>query len=238
MHLPRLRPHYAGVTATLALLFAMSGTAYAVATIADPNSVDSAAIIDGAVATVDLHDLAVTNTKLGGSAVSAGKIQTGAVSNTKIAPGAVTSGKIAPGAVTNTGLADGSVGTGKLISGAVTNGKLADGSVTHSKLGTNSVTGGNVTNGSLTLSDLRGIDESGTIHFSLAAHGCGTITFGVTGAVAGQAALLTWTGGVPSKVMTGPLKVVSSTSIIVRACNVGSTSVSYSSIGVRVITFG
>jgi hypothetical protein len=223
MHLPKLhRPTYAGVVATLALFLAMGGTAYAVAT----------------VNTDDIFDLAVTNPKLAAEAVSAGKIQSGAVSNGKLAPAAVTSGKLAPGAVNNAALADGAVGSAKLASGAVGTGKLADGAVTHAKLAANSVTGGNVSNGSLTLSDLKGIDESGSIDFSLSAHGCGTITLGVSGAVAGQAAVLTWTGAVPTKVVTGPLKVVSSTKIITQACNLGSSSVSYSGIGVRVITFG
>lgn len=212
------RPRYADVAATLALVLAMSGTAYAVSDALAPNSVDTAAI----------QNLAVTNPKIAGEAVS----------NSKIEPGAVGSGKLATGAVTNGKLASGAVTSGKLATGAVTSGKLADGAVSHSKLAANSVTGVDVSDNSLTLSDIRGINETGPITFTLAANGCGKITFAVTGAVAGQAALLTWTGAVPTHVVFGPLKVVSSTQIISYACNLTGSTVSASNIGVRVVTFG
>jgi len=52
------------------------------------------------------------------------------------------------------------------------------------------------------------------------------------------AAFLTWTGAVPTHVVIGPLKVVSSTQIIAYACNLSASTVSGSNIGVRLVTFG
>ena len=253
MKLSRLRrPRYADVAATLALIFALSGTAYAVAT------VNTADIVDGAVTTPKLHNGAVANLKIAADAVGTGKLADGAVTSPKIAGGGVITSNLADGAVTNPKLADdsvsnskllngsvtngklanGSVTNGKLADGSVTNGKLADGSVTHSKLASNSVTGANVSSESLTLSDLLGINRSGAISFTLNAHSCGKLTYGVSGAVAGQAALLTFTTAPPTHVMFGPLQVVDATHIIDYACNMTGSQVSASGLGVRIVTFG
>jgi hypothetical protein len=213
MNLSRLRrPRYADVAATLALIFAMSGTAYAVAT------VHTSDIVNGAVTTPKLAD--------------------GAVTNPKIAAAAVGSGKLADGAVATVKLADGSVTSGKLADGSVSNFKLAAGSVTHSKLGLNSIDGSNVAADSLALADLQGINRSGAIGFTLNANACGKLTYGVSGATAGQAALLTFTTPPPTHVMFGPLQVVDATHIIDYACNMSGSQVTVSNLGVRLVTFG
>jgi hypothetical protein len=214
MHLPRLRPRYADVAATLALVFAMSGTAYAVATIG----------------TSDIKDGAVTTAKLHFEAVTSSKIDPGAVSNAKIAASAVTTGKLAPGAVT----------TGKLDDGSVSTGKLATGAVTHSKLGANSVTGGNVVNRSLTLADLRGSNTSGSISIHLNAGVCSVLNFGVSGAQAGQLVLMSYTGNaaIPNGVVISPFKVISSTTIRASVCNVSGSNIDVTGVGVRVVTLG
>ena len=162
MHLPKIRrPRYADVAATLALFFALGGTAYAA-----------------------------------------------------------------------------TVGTSDIRNGAVTTPKLADEAVSHAKLAPNSVTGDNVVDGSLTLADLAGINETGPVNFTLLAHSCGKLTLAVTGARAGQAAVLTWTGAVPTHVVLGPLKVVDARHVITYACNMSGVRVVAHNIGVRVVTFG
>jgi hypothetical protein len=191
MRLPTFRrPRYADVTATLALLFALGGTAYAVTPL-DPDSVTTITIVDGAVTTP--------------------KIASEAVSNAKIAPAAVTSGKI------------------------------ADGTIAGSDLAGNSVSGAKVAAESLTLADLKGINQTGFISFTINAHSCGKLTFGVSGAVPGQAALLTWmaTGdSIPTKIVVGPLEVVDSATVVGYACNNSSRAVSRTHLGVRIVTFG
>lgn len=133
---------------------------------------------------------------------------------------------------------DNSVRTQSIQNQAVTTPKLADEAVSNAKIVPGAVTGGKVANNSLTLSDLRGINQSGFISFTLTAHSCGKLTFGISGARAGQAALLTWTGSVPTHVVVGPLKVVDSTHVIGYACNMSGANISASHIGVRVVTFG
>lgn len=64
---------YASVTATLALVLAMSGTSYAVTKI-DANSVKSKQIKNGAVTAKDLKNGAVTSAKLGTNAVNSAKV--------------------------------------------------------------------------------------------------------------------------------------------------------------------
>jgi len=105
------RPRYADVAATLALVFAMGGTAYAV-TALEPNSVYTAAIQK--------------------RAVTAPKIATGAVSNTKIAAGAVTGGKVAEGAITGSKVAANAITGGKVLNHSLTVADLAGSSHTGS----------------------------------------------------------------------------------------------------------
>jgi len=87
------RPRYADVAATLALVFAMGGTAYAV-TALEPNSVYTAAIQKRAVTTPKIATGAVSNAKIGAGAVTAGKLATGAVTGSKVAANAITGGKV------------------------------------------------------------------------------------------------------------------------------------------------
>jgi len=88
------RPRYADVAATLALVFAMSGTAYAVVTTVPANSVNTAAIQNKAVTTPKIASEAVSNDKIAPAAVTGGKIATGAVSGGKVAANAITGGKV------------------------------------------------------------------------------------------------------------------------------------------------
>jgi len=64
------------------------------------NTVNSAAIIDGSVATADIANLAVTSAKIANNAVSTTQIANYAVTSTKLANNAVTTVQIANGSVT------------------------------------------------------------------------------------------------------------------------------------------
>lgn len=141
-------------------------------------------------------------------------------------------------ASTGTAYAANTVGTIDIIDGAVTTPKLADAAVTAPKLAQNSIGSGKVSPNSLTLADIKGANLTGSISMALSANSCGNLNFSVTGAAAGQAALLTWTGTVPSHIVIGPLKVVDSGHITAVACNVSGTAFSGSGIGIRIVTFG
>jgi len=93
------RPRYADVAATLALVFAMGGTAYAVSSL--PN---------GSVSTAAIQNHAVTHPKIATEAVDA----------TNIVPGAVTHGKIAANAITGGDVLNHSLRTADLAGASVT----------------------------------------------------------------------------------------------------------------------
>jgi hypothetical protein len=116
-----MRKHFTSpaVLSVLALVVAMSGTAVAATkvlikhnaqvaahTIAGANAPkgDKKNIIPGSIGSLDLHARAVTNAKLGSSAVKAGNLASGAVTNSKIGSDAVTNAKIGSGAVTSSKL--------------------------------------------------------------------------------------------------------------------------------------
>lgn len=79
--------------AFLALIVALSGSAYAV------SKVGTKQIKSNAVTTPKIKNGAVTSSKLKGSAVTSSRIKDGAVTSPEIGNGAVTSSKIAPGLV-------------------------------------------------------------------------------------------------------------------------------------------
>jgi hypothetical protein len=224
-HLPILaplrghRPRYADVAATLALLFAMGGTAYA-ATSIGPNT----------VGTAQLKDHAVTESK----------IDTHAVGTGRIAPMAVTNGKLADASVDGPKLADGSVTELKVGDFSVTNSKIGTGAVTNNKIGLDSIGGSNVAPNALSLADLVGGDTSGHIGFTLNASGCGTLNISVGGAQVGQVVLFSFTGNVavPSSVTFGGSKVTAAGAVTVRACNHSASSFTVSNLGIRIVTFG
>jgi hypothetical protein len=74
------RPSYAGVTATLALILALSGTSYAAVTLGKAT-----------VGTAQLKNGAVTTPKLHGSAVTSGKVKNGSIESKDLSSSAKTS---------------------------------------------------------------------------------------------------------------------------------------------------
>src|SRR5436190_3230065 len=117
----RIRNHLrSNVVGYIALFLVLTGgVAYASTSIAPPNSVDSAAIINGEV----------KNPDLGSSAVTSGKIQDLGVNTADLNTGSVTSGKILDGNVQAPDYQNGSVTNDKLAPDAVTSDKIQDGQV-------------------------------------------------------------------------------------------------------------
>ncbi len=88
----------------------------------------------GVVVTDRINDLAVTTAKLADLSVTAAKIASYAVTSAKLGTGSVTAAKIAASAVTEAKIATGAVTNGKIGDGAVDTTKLADGAVTDAKV--------------------------------------------------------------------------------------------------------
>jgi hypothetical protein len=167
-------------------------------------------VVDGSIGSVDIADSSITNADLGTDSVQAIQI------------------------------ADNSIDGGEIVDNSLGAADLAPSSVGNSELAANAVTSDKVASNSISLADLVGADVNGSISFSFGANSCGTLNFGVSGAQVGQVVLMSYTGSVavPPAVVFGAFRVTAANSISARACNVSSTSVSVSSIGVRFVTFG
>ena len=74
------------------LLMCLPSTGFAATAAA--NTVNSAAIIDGSIATADIANLAVTGAKIANATITATQLATGSVTATQLAAGAVTDAKI------------------------------------------------------------------------------------------------------------------------------------------------
>jgi uncharacterized protein YjbI with pentapeptide repeats len=103
------RLSYANVTATVAVVLALGGTATAAVTL-PRNSVGSKQIKNGRVTSRDIKNATLT-----------GK---------DVKPGSLTGAHVADGSLGGADIADGSIGGGDVANGSVSGAKLADGSVT------------------------------------------------------------------------------------------------------------
>lgn len=215
----RFRPRYADVAATIALVFALSGTAYAVASQLPPDSVDTQAIQNGAVTSFKLH----------ANSVNGAKVQDGSIGNADLGVDSVQASQIA----------DNSIDGGEIIDNSLTGIDIAPAAIGNSELATGSVDGNKVADKSIGLADLAGANVNGAISFTLGANACGTLNMSVSGAAVGDVVLMSYTGTValPPGVMFSPFRVVSAGLVTTQACNVTGTSVSVTSIGVHIVTF-
>src|SRR3954451_21729451 len=143
MKLPRRRPRYADIVATVALVLAMSGTAYAVTQI-DPDSVYTDAIQNSAVTAAKLH----------GNSVNGGKVVDGSLGSADIADESLTTSDIADGTVGSADIADGTVGSADIADGTVTSSDLATDSVQATEIADTSIDGGEIIDTSLSATDL------------------------------------------------------------------------------------
>jgi hypothetical protein len=203
------RPRYADVAATLALLLAMGGTAYAAGSLG-PRT----------VGTRQLKDHAVTGGKLHSNAVASSKLKLGSVTNVKLADGSVDSSKLADGAVTNF----------KLGSGVVTHSKLGGNSIDGSNVAANSLSLSDLVGADISgaISFSLGANTCGNLNLGVSGAQVGEVVlFSFTGATA-----------VPTTVTFGGTKVTASNTVTIRACNVSASAFSVSSLGIRVVTFG
>ena len=206
----KFRIRYADVAATLALIVASGGTAYAAAAL-PRNSVGTPQLQAGAVTTPKLHD--------------------NAVKSAKVSDGAITRNDLAEGSVGTTQLGDGSITTVKIGAGQITEGHLAQGAVRSAAVLDESLSVSDIAGGQVNL------NLGGT---SLDPGVCGNFTInGVTGAQPGQLAVAGWLGAAPAGIV-GDARVTGTNQIGYRICNFTNALASFpGGTGiVRVITFG
>jgi hypothetical protein len=135
-------------------------------------------------------------------------IDVGAVTNSKLGASSVTSSKIAAGAV----------GSSEIAAGAVGNAELANDSVGRSK-----ILGGNA---------------NGAISISLPANVCSDVNMSVSGAAVDDIPFFSLQGGesMPQYVLVMPLQVSAANSVRARFCNLSGSPVSFSGLGVSLLT--
>src|SRR4051794_20652570 len=131
-----------------------------------------------------------------------------------------------------------SVGAPQLKAGAVTTKKVANGAVTAVKIKAGAVNGGRIADDSVSLDDLVGTDITGAIAFSVGAGVCTTFGLSVGNARVGQAALITFTATPPTGLVTGAPWIPSANHVNMAVRNETGATISASSLGIRVVTFG
>lgn len=146
-------------------------------------------------------------------------LATASVTNSKIAAGAISSSKLGPSSVTSAAIAASAVDTSELASGAVTEAKIASNSVTRAKIS--------------------GADVSGTLGgVSLAGGNCADVNAGASGTALGDIVLVNLQAGVtlPSKFIMLPARVDSAGTVSLRFCNIGTTTQSFTSLPIEILT--
>ena len=215
----KFRIRYADVAATLALLVASAGTAYA-ATALPKDSVGTPQLVSGAVTTPKLHRSAVTSPKIRGNAV------TGA----KALDASIASADLAEGAVGPTQLADGSVSTIKIGAGQITEGHFATGVV-------RSVA---VADESLSVVDIAGAQALvSPAAFTLAGGECANFSFiNAPGAQPGQTAFAGWVEDPPPGMVITRVFVTAPNQAAFSICNATNGDVSFPGSDLRIVTLG
>jgi hypothetical protein len=217
----KFRIGYADVVATLALILALGGTAYA-ATALPKHSVGTPQLKPEAVTAAKVHDRAITGPKL--------------------KPNAVTSDKVANGGISRADIADGAVSTNQVADGSITTIKIGAGEITEDHLFPGSVGSDAVTNESLTLADLAG-GQNNPLTAGIGGMDpgfCGTFgALPVPGAEPGQIALAGWLQAPPEGATIASVRVSGQNAVALTVCNVSSAALSVpGGATFRIVTIG
>lgn len=163
------------------------------------NIIQGQKLVDAAVTSVKLANLAVTNAKIAVDAIQGDVIAAGAITETKIGADAVTNAKlandavtadiVAASAITATKITDGAIETAKLAANAVTAAKVAAGTITSNEIAANTIQAGDIAAGTITGTEIAGNTITGakivgnTITASEIASGTITATEIATGTI-------------------------------------------------------
>ncbi|MCB1612850.1 MAG: hypothetical protein KDI60_14010 [Xanthomonadales bacterium] len=156
-------------------------------------------------------------------------IADGAVTNAKIGIAAVTSSKLGSSSVTSAAIASAAVGNSELATAAVSSSKIADLAVTETKIGNNSIT----------RAKIMGADITGTMGgVSLAGGACADVSVSAGGAQVNDLVIFGLQAGatLPSRFIALPGRVDSAGVVMLRFCNIGTATQSFSSLNVHILT--
>lgn len=143
----RLRPHYANIAATLALLVAVGSTgapgavAKAVKRLA-PNSVTTKSIKNGAVTGAKVKDRSLTAADIARGSIGGAEIKDGSLGGADIADRSIGSQDIGNGQIFDQNLAAGSVNSRALRDGSITSADISNGTIGTDDIGPMTIRGG------------------------------------------------------------------------------------------------
>lgn len=162
-----------------------------------------------------------------------------AIDEIDINDGAVTSPKIAADAITASKIADNAIISANIVNGAITATDIAADAVTASEIAANAVAGSELADNSVGIDNVIGGQNFGAVlgGVSLFANSCGTldITFG-GGFQQGDFVMVNVAGTLPSNMMIAALGVPSDDVVRLRICNNGTTTQSFASMPLNVIS--
>lgn len=168
----------------------------------------------------------------------AGGVLTGNYPNPGLGISVVGSNNIATGAVTNSKLATDSVSSSKISSGAVGSTELATDAVTSDKIANGAVVNASIASDSISRGKIAGGYSNGAIAVNVGANDCNTYNISVLGAEVNDMVFFNLQSAysLPANLLIQPIKVTSADTVMIRACNIGSTAASTGDIGIYVLT--
>lgn len=146
---------------------------------------------------------------------------------------------LATGSVTNSILANGSITASKMANNSVTSSAITAGAIDTSELALESVTRTRIANNSVSREKIYGAKVTGTIGgVTLAGGACGDASVNAAGAAIGDMVFFSLQDGetLPSKFIAQPMRVDTTNAVILRFCNIGTTTQSFPSLGVHILT--
>ena len=233
----RSRLSYANVMSSFALFIALTtGGVYAA------NEWTGANIVDGSLTAADLAVGTIGTLRVQDDSLQAVDLKTNSVTASEVLDDSLGKADLGTGSVGWDEIDSGSVTSSEVYDNSLYAADIATNSIGAPELASNSVDGTNVINNSLTFSDIVGGTADGNVSYSTAGivpNGrCISTNWSISGATAGDAAVIVARGPMQAGVFLYAIEVSSSSNVRGAVCNFsGTTQQPIINLPVRLITF-